>query len=110
MAQKIKQIAALIPVIFMVLFIIATFIVSILDFPNKAPIFTALMSGVIFIPIFLWIFIWMIGILTKKKNIASFRSEEMEKTMEQAELIKDALANQKRDKDISENNSEETDL
>ena len=52
----------------------------------------------------------MIGILTKKKNIASFRSEEMEKTMEQAELIKDALANQKRDKDISENNSEETDL
>lgn len=91
MTQKLKRILALFCVIVIVLFIIAAFVVAIIDFPNKLVVFTGMAAGVVFLPIFAWIFIWMFGILTRKKTIASFRSEEMEKTMEQAEQIKYAL-------------------
>ncbi len=88
MPQKLKRFFALATVILIVLFVIATFIVALLDFPNKMAVFTGLAAGMVFLPVMAWLFLWMIGLLTKKKNIASFRNEEMEKTMEQAEQIK----------------------
>lgn len=88
MPQKLKRIFALATVILIVLFIIATFVVALLDFPNKMVVFTGLAAGMVFLPIMGWLVLWMIGLLTKKKNIASFRSEEMEETMKQAEQIR----------------------
>lgn len=88
MPQKLKRIFALATVILIALFIIATFVVALLDFPNKMVVFTGLAAGMVFLPIMGWLALWMIGLLTKKKNIASFRSEEMEETMKQAEQIR----------------------
>lgn len=89
MSQKLKRVFALATVILIVLLVIATFIVAILDFPNKMAIFTGLAAGMVFLPVMAWLFLWMFGLLTKKKNIASFRSEEMEQTLMQAEQIKE---------------------
>jgi len=42
--------------------------------------------------------IWFVGLITGKKTIASFRTEEMEKTMEEAEIIKEKLESEKSSK------------
>ena len=49
------------------------------------PIF---MFGCIIFPIFLWIAMWIYGAVTGRKNVASFRTEEMEETLRQAEEIR----------------------
>ncbi len=86
--KNIKRIAALLTVILIVGFIIATLVIAFLDFPNKQTVFLSCMAGVIILPIIAWIFLWIIGVLTNRKNIASFRSEEMEETMRQADEIR----------------------
>ena len=88
MKNNIKRIVALITVILIVCFIIATFIIACIDFPGKETVFYGCIIGVIFLPIFSWIFLWMYSVLSNKKNIASFRSEEMEETMRQADEIR----------------------
>ncbi len=108
MAQKLKRILALIAVIAIFLLVIATFIVALLDFPNKMVVFTGMIAGIIFLPIFAWLLLWMIGILSKKKNIASFRSEEMEKTMAQAEEIKYVLSQSEKENLAAEDTSDTT--
>lgn len=90
-----KRIAALATVILIVLLIIAALVVAFLDIPDKLPIFTGIAAGMVFLPIFAWLFLMFAGMLTGKKNIASFRSEEMEKTMAQAAQIKEERARAK---------------
>lgn len=92
MPKNLKRVFALIAVALILLLIVAAAVVAVLDFPNKTPVFASLFAAMVFLPIIAWIFLWLYGIITGKKNIASFRSEEMEKTMSDAERIKDILA------------------
>lgn len=96
-----KRILALVTVIIIMCFIIATFIIACLDFPGKETVFFGCILGVIFLPIFAWFFMWMYSVLTQKKNIASFRSEEMEETMRQA----DEIRNLRKQEDSNQNNN-----
>lgn len=95
MADKIKRFAALATVILIVLLILSVLVVAIIDFPNKLPVLVSLTAAMVILPIFAWIFLWILGAVTRKKNIASFRSAEMEETMEKAAQIKEQL-NQKK--------------
>ncbi len=92
MPKNLKRVFALIAVALIVLLIVAAAVVAVLDFPNKTPVFASLFAAMVFLPIVAWIFLWLYGIITGKKTMASFRSEEMEKTMADAERIKDILA------------------
>lgn len=88
MKNNFKRILALITVILIVLAILATLVIAFLDFPNKQTVFFSCMMCVIFLPIAAWFFMWMYSVLTNRKNIASFRSEEMEETMKKADEIR----------------------
>ncbi len=92
--KNVKRILALITVILIVAFILATFVIAFLDFPNKENVFFTCMLCVIVLPIIGWVLMWIIGAVTNRKNVASFRSAEMEETMKQADeiRIKKALA------------------
>ena len=88
MKNNVKRILAMITVILIVCFILATLVIAFLDFPNKQTVFFSCMMGVIILPIVGWIILWMYGVLTNRKNVASFRSAEMEETMKKADEIK----------------------
>ena len=91
MKKNFKRILALITVILIICLILATFVIAFLDFPNKNTVFFSCMIGTIVLPIMAWIIMWMYSVVTNRKNIASFRSEEMEETMQKAEEIKSRL-------------------
>lgn len=101
--MKAKRIFAIIALVIIFLWIIATFLSSILNFPGKESINKFFLIGMIILPIILWVILWMIGVITGKKNVASFRSEEMEKAMKLADEIKYGNL-----KNVNENASEET--
>ena len=71
MKLKPKQIAAWICIIILVLLYIATFIVSLLDFPGSDALFRACLIATIGLPILLWIYIWLYGKTKDKHTIAS---------------------------------------
>lgn len=83
-----KRILAIIGLILIALWIIATFVVALLSFPAKSVVFPILIFGCILLPIMLWIILWAVGSLTGKKNVASFRSVEMDEVLQKAEEIK----------------------
>lgn len=89
--KKAKRILALIAVILIVGFILATFVMSFLDFPNKDTIFFTCMLCCIMLPIIAWILMWIFGAITGRKNVASYRSTEMEETMKKADAIRDEM-------------------
>ena len=68
--------------------ILATAVIAIIPFEGKENIFRFFMFGCIILPVFLWIFLWAYGAITGRKNIASFRTKEMEETMRKAEEIR----------------------
>ena len=70
----VKRILAIIGIVFIVAWVIATFILALLQFPGKSVIFTFMMIGCIFFPIMLWLLLWMISFVTGKKNIASMNA------------------------------------
>lgn len=86
--KKVKRILALVTVILIVGFILATLVIAFLDFPGKTTVFFTCMLCIIILPIIAWILMWMIGAATGHKNIASYRTEEMEKTMQKADEIR----------------------
>lgn len=86
--NNIKRIFAIIALILITAWIAATVIYALLPLPGKTLVFPILVAGCVILPILVWILLWGISFLTGKKNIASFRSEEMEKTMAEAETIK----------------------
>lgn len=88
MKQNIKRMLALITVILIVAFVLATLVIAILDFPGKSTVFGICITCLIALPIMAWFLLWMVGVLSNRKNIASFRSAEMEETMQKAEEIK----------------------
>ncbi len=89
-----KRILAWIGIVIIALWFTATILIAVLPIPGKAAIFPFFMIGCIVFPVFLWIALWAYGAITGKKNVASFRSAEMEETMEKAELIKEKLKEQ----------------
>ena len=88
-SNKTKKILAIICLVAIAALLIFSAIVAVFDFPNKLQIFSACVITLIFLPILSWIYIWLYGVLTKRKTIASFRTEEMDKTIELAEQIKE---------------------
>ena len=89
---KAKRIMAWIGLVIIGLWILATAAIAILPVPNKGRIFPFFMFGCIIFPIFLWIAMWIYGAVTGRKNVASFRTEEMEETLRQAEEIREKMA------------------
>ena len=85
---KAKRIMAWIGLSIIGLWILATAAIAILPVPNKGRIFPIFMFGCIIFPIFLWIAMWIYGAVTGRNNVASFRTEEMEETLRQAEEIR----------------------
>ena len=86
--KKAKQILALLTVILIVGFILATFVMAFLDFPNKENIFFTCVLCVIILPIIAWVLMWIIGAMTGRKNVASYRTKEMEETLKKADEIR----------------------
>ena len=86
--MNLKRILALAGIVIIAAWVVVTFVLAVMH----AAIFKYFMFGCIALPIILWLAIWFVGLLTGKKTIASFRTEEMEKTMEEAERIKEAMA------------------
>ena len=85
-----RQIFAWVGIGLIALWLLATACLAVFPIPGKAKLFPFFMIGCIVFPVFLWIGMWIYGAVTGKKNVASFRSEEMEETMRQAEEIKQA--------------------
>lgn len=77
MNQK-KRIAALVCVILIVALIIATFVVSLLDFPGSGAVFRSLLAATVFLPILAWLYLWVIKkvIDQKKKSGSAFEPED----------------------------------
>lgn len=83
-----KRILAVIGLIVIAAWIIATLVIAIIPFPGKELLFPIFIIGCILFPIILWVALWIIGSVTGKKNIASFKTEEMDETERLAEEIK----------------------
>lgn len=86
--KKAKRILALLTVVLIVGFILTTFILAFLDFPNKETVFFSCMLCVIVLPVIAWVLMWIISTMTGRKNVASYRTEEMEETMRMADEIR----------------------
>ncbi|WMC93526.1 hypothetical protein [Kineothrix sp. MB12-C1] len=71
MKKKSKQIAAWFCIILLVSLYVATFIISLLDFPGSGALFQACLAATIGVPILLWIYIWLYGKLKGRHTIAS---------------------------------------
>ena len=100
-----KRIFAIIALIIIGLWIAATVVTAVFPIPMKSILFPIFAIGCVVLPIMAWVILWMISVFSGKKNIASFRSEEMEKTMKEADEIKSKMAA----KETSENNQAEED-
>ncbi len=84
-----KRVFAWIGLVVIALWITATVLIAILPIPNKTAIFTFFMIGCVVFPILMWIVLWGYSAITGKKNVASFRSAEMEETMRKADEIRE---------------------
>ena len=87
-SSKAKRIAAAIGFGVIASGILATGETATRTVPATRRIFPFFMFGCIIFPIFLWIGMWIYGAVTGKKNVASYRTEEMEETLRQAEEIR----------------------
>ena len=100
-----KQIFAWIGIGVIALWFIATACLAVFPIPGKDRLFPFFMIGCIVFPVFIWIGMWIYGAVTGKKNVASFRTEEMEETMRKAEEIRREA--EKESESDSEEESEE---
>ena len=108
-SSKTKRVMAWIGIGVIGLWILATAVIAILPVPNKGRIFPFFMFGCIIFPIFLWIGMWIYGAVTGKKNVASYRTEEMEETLRQAEEIRQKMEEEETETADSEAAAESTD-
>ena len=81
----IKRILAVIGLIVILGWIIATLALAILPIPMKSVLFPIFAAGCVLLPILLWLLLWMISVVTGKKNIATF---EVNKNNEEETLSK----------------------
>jgi hypothetical protein len=86
--NNMKRIFAIIALIIITLWIGTTVVLAVFPVPMKSVLFPVFAIGCVILPIMAWIILWAISVVSGKKNIASFRSEEMEKTMKEADVIK----------------------
>lgn len=90
MKNKAKQIAAWICILVLFTLYIATFVVSLLDFPGSDALFRACLAATVCLPILLWIYIWLYGKIKDRHTMASFdlfqtRPEDQKKDRKQDE-------------------------
>lgn len=90
--NNMKRIFAIIALIIITLWIGATVVTAVFPVPMKSVLFPIFAIGCVILPIMAWIILWAISVFSGKKNIASFRSEDMEKTMKEADEIKSKMA------------------
>lgn len=83
-----KRVLAWIGIVLVAGLFIATICLAILPVPNKERLFPFFIIGCVVIPILLWIVIWIVGIFTGKRTVASFRNEETQKIMDEADEIR----------------------
>jgi len=81
----IKRILAVIGLIVILGWIIATLALAILPIPMKTVLFPIFAAGCVLLPIMLWLLLWMISVVTGKKNVATF---EVNKNSEEETLSK----------------------
>lgn len=62
---------AIIGIIIILGWIIATAVMAVVPFPLKSVIFPIFAAGCVVLPIMLWVILWMISVITGKRNIAS---------------------------------------
>ena len=81
-----KRILAVIGLIIIIGWVIATLALAILPIPMKSVLFPIFAAGCVLLPILLWLFLWMISVVTGKKNIASMEvnKENEEETLSKA--------------------------
>ena len=82
--NNMKRIFAIVALIIITLWIGATVVTAVFPVPMKSVLFPIFAIGCVILPIMAWIVLWAISVFSGKKNIASFRSEDMEKTMKEA--------------------------
>ena len=86
--NKTKRVLAWIGIALVVIWFSATMLLAVLPIPNKDKLFPFFIFGCIVIPILIWVIIWIVGLLTGKRTVASFRSEETQKMMDEADEIR----------------------
>ena len=86
--NKTKRVLAWIGIALVVIWFSATMLLAVLPVPNKDKMFPFFIFGCIVIPILIWVIIWIVGLLTGKRTVASFRSEETQKMMDEADEIR----------------------
>ena len=106
MKNTLKRIGAIIGLSLIALWLIATVVTAFAPIPGKESIFPVMIAGCVIFPIMLWIILWLVSVITKKKNIASFRSEEMEETMRQADVIRAETSMKGNETDASSESSD----
>ena len=82
----IKRILAVIGLIVILGWIIATLALAVFPIPMKTVLFPIFAAGCVLLPILLWLFLWMISVVTGKKNVATFEvnKESGEETLSKA--------------------------
>ena len=82
----IKRILAVIGLIVILGWIIATLALAILPIPMKTVLFPIFAAGCVLLPIMLWLLLWMISVVTGKKNVATFEvnNDKDEETLSKA--------------------------
>ena len=81
----IKRILAVIGLIVILGWIIATLALAVFPIPMKTILFPIFAAGCVLLPIMLWLLLWMISVVTGKKNVATF---EVNKDAEEETLSK----------------------
>ena len=80
-----KRILAVIGLIVILGWIIATLALAVLPIPMKTVLFPIFAAGCVLLPIILWLLLWMVSVVTGKKNIATFEVEKKdEETLSKA--------------------------
>lgn len=74
-----KQIAAIVCIVILVGFYVATLAAAIFDFPNSERLFAACLFATVALPILLWIYMWIFKkVAEKKEEAAAFGSDSGE--------------------------------
>ena len=80
-----KRIFAIIGLIVIIGWIVATLALGILPIPMNTVLFPIFAAGCVILPILLWLLLWMISVVTGKKNIATFEvKKDDEETLSKA--------------------------
>lgn len=104
-----KRILAVIGLIFILGWIIATLALAVLPIPMKTVLFPIFAAGCVLLPIMLWLLLWMISVVTGKRNVATFEvDKEDEETISKATKDAEEVVDNATSEVSEDNNSEES--